>query len=30
MQQLHKQVMSLEKKEKKVRMLSGLLPKILR
>lgn len=30
MQQLHKQVLSLKTKEKKVRMFSGLMPKILR
>lgn len=30
MQQLHKQVISLETKEKKARMLSGLMPKIFK
>lgn len=30
MQQLHKQVISLEKKEKKARMFSGLMPKIFK
>lgn len=30
MQQLHKQVVSLKTKEKKVRMFSGLMPKIFK